>query len=99
MMIESGSMITIDYTAKIANDANDEHIFDTTLEQVAKNESIFNPNKVYNHMIVVLGRDWIPIGLENAIIGKKIYEGKDRVYYTWRHNFGIVSLFVPSQYE
>ena len=65
-MIKQGSMITIDYTAKIS-DNNIDQVFDTTEEAVAKKNDIFNSNKVYEPMIIVLGEGWIPIGLENVI--------------------------------
>jgi len=69
-MIEEGSMIKIDYTAKIAEtDATEEEqtVFDTTLEEIARAESIYKPEKVYQPMLVVLGKNWIPKGLEERI--------------------------------
>ena len=72
-MIENGSMITIDYTAKIQNE-NGGTVFDTTVEDVAQTEAIFNPNKFYEPMLVVLGQGWVPNGLEKAISQSKIGE-------------------------
>ncbi|MHA2249703.1 MAG: FKBP-type peptidyl-prolyl cis-trans isomerase [Candidatus Kariarchaeaceae archaeon] len=65
-MIKSGSMITIDYTAKIS-DENNGTVFDTTNEEVAKNEALYVSDKIYEPMLVVIGKGWIPIGLETAL--------------------------------
>ena len=69
-MIEPGSMIKIDYTARIAEkDVTEEEpkVFDTTIEDIAREESIYKPDKVYEPMLVVLGKKWIPKGLEKRI--------------------------------
>ncbi len=65
-MIDPGSMLKIDYTAKIA-DEDGVMIFDTTIESIAKEESLYKPNKYYEPMLIVLGKGWVPIGLENVL--------------------------------
>ncbi|MCH8905885.1 MAG: FKBP-type peptidyl-prolyl cis-trans isomerase, partial [Candidatus Heimdallarchaeota archaeon] len=72
-MIDNGSMITIDYTAKIDNEIEGT-VFDTTIEEVAQTEAIFNPEKFYEPMLVVVGQGWIPVGLENAITASSVGE-------------------------
>lgn len=68
-MIESGSMIKIDYTASVADvDPEESSVFDTTIEDVARKQSIYRPDKVYEPMLVVLGKSWIPKGLESHIV-------------------------------
>jgi FKBP-type peptidyl-prolyl cis-trans isomerase 2 len=72
LMIKDGSMIKIDYTAKIADvDALEEEeeqaVFDTTIEDVARAEKIYKPEKIYEPMLVVLGKGWIPKGLEERV--------------------------------
>ena len=67
-MIDEGSMIRIDYTAKIADIAEEElQIFDTTIESVARSKSIYRPDKIYEPILVVLGRGWVPKGLEKRL--------------------------------
>lgn len=69
-MIEPGSMIKIDYTARIADKdptGEESTVFDTTVEEIAREASIYKPDKVYEPMLVVLGKSWIPKGLENRI--------------------------------
>lgn len=74
-MIKLGSMIKIDYTAKI-NEENGGTVFDTTIEEIAQSELIYQPDKHYEPMLVVLGKGWIPKGLETRLekssIGDKI---------------------------
>lgn len=74
-MIKSGSMIKIDYTAK-TNEENGGTVFDTTLAEIAQSELIYQSDKHYEPMLVVLGKSWIPKGLEsvleNSSIGEKI---------------------------
>ncbi|MHA2402532.1 MAG: FKBP-type peptidyl-prolyl cis-trans isomerase [Candidatus Kariarchaeaceae archaeon] len=65
-MIKPGSMITIDYTAKIS-DENGATIFDTTIEDIAREEAIYKTEKHYEPMLVVIGKGWIPLGLEKAL--------------------------------
>lgn len=75
-MIKLGSMITIDYTAKITNE-NGSTVFDTTDEAIAKKESIYKPEKFYQPMLVVLGNGWVPVGLERALLKAKIGDSFD----------------------
>jgi len=74
-MIKLGSMIKIDYTAKI-NEENGGTVFDTTIEEIAQSELIYQQDKHYEPMLVVLGKGWIPKGLETRLekssIGDKI---------------------------
>ncbi|MHA2097526.1 MAG: FKBP-type peptidyl-prolyl cis-trans isomerase [Candidatus Kariarchaeaceae archaeon] len=74
-MIKSGSMIKIDYTARI-NEENGGTVFDTTIEDIAQSELIYQPDKHYEPMLVVLGKGWVPKGLENLLekssIGDKL---------------------------
>lgn len=74
-MITLGSMIKIDYTAK-TNEENGSTVFDTTIAEIAQSELIYQPDKHYEPMLVVLGKSWVPKGLEAVLekssIGDKI---------------------------
>ncbi len=67
MTINEGSLILIDYVARI-KEGDEEKVFDTTLEDVARDESIFDKNKIYEPILVVIGQNWVPIGLEKALM-------------------------------
>lgn len=65
-MLEEGTMIKIDYTAKV-EDENGGTVFDTTIAEIAQEQLIYNPEKEYEPMLVVIGKGWIPVGLEKAL--------------------------------
>lgn len=77
-MIPEGSMITIDYTASIVEEEG-EKVFDTTLLDVAAAETIFKPDKTYEPMLVVLGKEWIPKGLEKVLMNNEIGDNIETV--------------------
>lgn len=79
-MIELGAMIKIDYTAKIMeidSENVEPRVFDTTIEEIARQESIYKPDRVYEPMLVVLGKNWIPKGLEVRIQNAEVGESFD----------------------
>lgn len=76
-------MIKIDYTAKIADidavkeeeeEEEQQAVFDTTIEEVARKENIYKPEKIYEPMLVVLGKGWIPKGLEERVMQAEVGE-------------------------
>lgn len=74
-MIDKEAMIKIDFTAKLTENVNPEDsqkIFDTTIEEIAKSENIYKKHKSYEPMLVVLGKNWIPLGLEEQIAEAKV---------------------------
>lgn len=73
-MISEGSMITIDYTASIVNETENPRVFDTTILDIATKETIFKQGKVYEPMLVVIGKEWIPKGLENILVKAEVGE-------------------------
>ncbi|MCY3411384.1 MAG: FKBP-type peptidyl-prolyl cis-trans isomerase [Candidatus Heimdallarchaeota archaeon] len=64
-------MITIDYTASIIEEG-EKRVFDTTIFDVATKETIYKPDKVYEPMLVVIGKEWIPKGLEKVLTNYNI---------------------------
>ena len=73
MTIKKGSLILLDYTAKIKN--NDE-IFETTREDDAKKSNLYDPTKGYEPRLISVGEGWVLKGLDdslsNANIGDKL---------------------------
>ncbi len=66
MTFDKGSLILVDYTAKV-NDSED--VFDTTLEEDAKKYSIHEPNVKYQPKLVSIGEVSYPVlkGLDEAL--------------------------------
>ncbi len=73
MPLEKGSLILVDYTARV-KDTND--IFDTTREEEAKKTNFYDPTHKYEPKIVSVGESWVLKGLDealsNANVGDKI---------------------------
>ncbi|WP_407356117.1 peptidylprolyl isomerase [Methanolobus sp. WCC5] len=67
MAIEKGDFIKITYTGKF----NEGQIFDTTDEQLAKDNGIYNPRGVYGGDVVIVGSGHTIAGLDEDFIGKE----------------------------
>lgn len=73
MAIENGDFIKINYTGKF----NEGQIFDTTDEQLAKDNGIFNPRGVYGGDVVIVGSGHTIKGLDEDFVGKEVgYSGQ-----------------------
>ncbi len=68
-----GDFILIEYTAKVKETGN---IIDTTNEDVAKKEGIYESNRIYGPTLVVLGKGWVIKGLEEELA--KMNEGEEK---------------------
>jgi peptidylprolyl isomerase len=66
LTFEKGSLILVDYTAKVKDT---EEIFDTTVEEDAKKHSIHEPNVKYQPKLVSIGEVSYPVlkGLDEAL--------------------------------
>lgn len=70
--LKQGDLVRIDYTGRLARDKS---IFDTTMEEVAKESGIYSPQVSYCPKLVVFGMGRMMEGLEDLLptleIGKK----------------------------
>lgn len=73
MALKNGDFVLIEYTGKVKETGN---IFDTTNEEIAKKEGVYDSNKVYGPILVVIGRGWVIKGLEEAL--KEMDEGEEK---------------------
>jgi peptidylprolyl isomerase len=64
MPLEKGSLILMDYTAKV-KDTNE--VFDTTREEEAKKTSSYDPTHKYEPRLVSVGEGWVLKGLDEAL--------------------------------
>lgn len=74
MPIENGDFVKLEFTGKIKD--NDE-VFDTTLEEIAKEADIFVEKKEYGPIPIVVGGNHLLSAIEKAIIG--LEEGDSKV--------------------
>lgn len=67
--IKKEDFIEVEYTGKIKEE---DAIFDTTSEKVAKDNNIYNQNMRYGPVIICLGEGQILKGLEKSLEGKEL---------------------------
>ena len=73
--LAKGDMVNINYTGRTKED---NAVFDTTFEDVAKKEDVFDEKVIYRPFTLIVGKNWLPIGLENQLIGMK--EGQKKTF-------------------
>ena len=71
--MKKGDFVTIDYTGKIKENGK---IFDTTHEDIAKKEDIYNPQSTYKPALVILGHNKIVKGLDKELLKMKVGDKK-----------------------
>ncbi len=64
MALRDGDFILIEYTVRVKETGN---IVDTTNEEIARREGIYDSNKVYGPTLVVVGKGWVIKGLDEAL--------------------------------
>jgi peptidylprolyl isomerase len=69
LTFNKGSLILIDYTAKV-KDTNE--VFETTIEAQAKEHSLHDPNVKYQPKLVSVGESWVIKGLDEALANSKV---------------------------
>ena len=83
--LKSGDMVKINYTGKTVEDGK---VFDTTFENIAKKNDIFDDKIIYQPFTLIIGKNWLPAGLEEAIVGLK--EGdKKEIQVEAKKGFGL----------
>ena len=66
MAIDNGDFVRVNFTGKI-KDADD--VFDTTYDEIAQEAGIFDDNKTYKPIPIVVGGNHLLPAIEEAIIG------------------------------
>ncbi len=69
MAVKKDDFIEIEYTGRLKED---NAVFDTTIEQAAKDGGVHNPNAEYRPVIICLGEGQIVPGLDEALQGKEL---------------------------
>ncbi len=76
MGFNDGDFVLIDYTVRVKETGN---IIDTTNEEIAKRENIYEAGKLYGPILVVVGKGWINEVVEKAIREMGIGEEREVV--------------------
>jgi FKBP-type peptidyl-prolyl cis-trans isomerase 2 len=83
--LSKGDIVNLNYTGRTKED---KKVVDTTIESIAKKEDIFDEKVVYRPFTLIIGKNWLPVGLEEAIIGMK--EGqKKTIEIDAKNGFGL----------
>ena len=69
MTLERGSLILVDYTAKVKDS---KEIFETTREEEAKKSELFDPTHKYEPRLISIGEGWVLKGLDEALAASNI---------------------------
>lgn len=75
--VEKGDIVWLEYDAYTVNPSGTQTLFDTTHDEVAKKENKFEEKKVYAEQPVVVGKNRLFAGLEEALLGSKVGESKE----------------------
>ena len=75
--IEKGDIVWLDYDAYTVTPSGTQTLFDTTHEEVAKKENKFEEKKVYAEQPVIVGKNRLFLGLEDALLGSKVGDSKE----------------------
>ncbi len=67
MTIENGDFIRINYTGRL----EDGMVFDTTDEEVAKEQDIYDENTRYDSFVIIVGKGHVVEGLDEDIVEKE----------------------------
>lgn len=74
--IKAGDYILADF---IGYTHEDHRLFDTTKEDIAKAEGVFDEEDVYQPRLVIVGQEWVVSGVDEALIGMKVGQKKKLV--------------------
>ena len=73
MTFDKGSLILLDYTARIKDNGE---IFETTIEEDAKKSTLYDPTRKYEPRLISVGEGWVLKGLDEALtstdVGQKL---------------------------
>ncbi len=69
---QAGDTVSVDYIGKF----EDGKVFDTSLEQVAKDNALFNPQRSYAPFSFTIGSGQVVAGFDTAARGMKVGETK-----------------------
>ncbi|MFX1475161.1 MAG: peptidylprolyl isomerase [Promethearchaeota archaeon] len=75
-IVEVGDFILVDL---IGYTQEDNQLFDTTREDIARQEDVYSDEEVYQPRLVIVGQAWVPLGVDEALVGMKVGETKQLI--------------------
>jgi len=74
MALEKGSLVLLNYTAKVKDT---DEVIETTVEEEAKKFNVFDPTRTYEPRLVSVGEGWVLKGLDEALMNANVGEKMD----------------------
>jgi len=72
-VIKDGDFILADF---VGYTHEDHRLFDTTKEDIAKAENVFEKDEIYGPRLIIVGQGWMVPGVDEALIGMKVGQTK-----------------------
>jgi FKBP-type peptidyl-prolyl cis-trans isomerase 2 len=72
-VVKEGDFVYAEFTGFTQED---NQLFDTTKEEVAKAQNVFDEKEAYQPRLVIVGQGWMVPGVDEALIGMKVGETK-----------------------
>ena len=76
VQIKEGDFILVDYTVDLPAEGK---VIDTTIEEIARENKIYNENEPYEPALVVVGKGFLLKEVEKQLVGVKVGEEKEIV--------------------
>jgi FKBP-type peptidyl-prolyl cis-trans isomerase 2 len=72
-LVKNGDFVYAEFTGFTQED---NRLFDTTKEEVAKAHNVFDEKETYHPRLIIVGQGWMVPGVDEALIGMKVGETK-----------------------
>jgi len=84
MPFKKGDFLLIDYVARVSETGE---VFDTTIEEVAREEGIYKEGVLYEPMLVVAGEGWVLKALDESLLNLELGK-KEKIEIPPEKGFG-----------
>lgn len=74
MSLQEGDFILIDHVGRVKETGD---VFETTLEEIAKEENVFKEGEIYEPKLVVIGEGWVLEALDVSLTTMEVGETKE----------------------
>ncbi len=75
--VKDGDLVYLEYEGWISHPGGQEELFDTTDEELAKENDLFDENRAYGEVPTVVGHERLMKGLDEALVGVAVGEEQE----------------------
>lgn len=76
-MVKQGNLVYLEYEGWIQQPNGQEELFDTTKEELAKEQEIYDEKRTYGEVPTIVGKDRLMKGLDEVVMGASVGEEKE----------------------